>query len=214
MWAGRRSDHVWFSPLFSFCLFVFTLFFRCVTALLKRFTVDLLVGCTALLLCVCVFLCHMVLAVILLHFLLVFIRLCFLLHLRADFLSLFLLSNSIHERRTLHHSVSLYLCPPFIFSTPFCSGARWREREGGLVGVERNREGGGGGEMDRLGDSDKQSISRPNSPGRISLPPSLLPSFPPLYSFLLLFPHCPLIPSSSVSSFSLTFVPFNLTRVH
>lgn len=126
-------------PGCAFSVFVLFICLECAAVLLKRFTVDLLVGCTASLLSRSppLFLCHLVLTVILLHFLLVFIRLCFLLHLRTDFLSLFLLSNSIHERCTLHHSVSLYLCLPFIFSTPFCTRARWRE-EG------RNREGGGG----------------------------------------------------------------------
>lgn len=82
------------------------------------------------------------------------------------FISFFLLSNSIHERCTLHHSVSLYLFLSSFFSIPFCTGGRREERR---VWV---------GEMDRLGDSDKRSISRPSSPGRttpIDPPISLFP---------------------------------------
>lgn len=84
--------------------------------------------------------CHLLLTVILLHFLLLFICLCFLLHLLADSLSLSLLSNSIYERCTLHHSVSLYISLPFIFSTPFSSTAGWRNKK-----RERKRVGEGGG---------------------------------------------------------------------
>lgn len=118
------------------------------------------------------------LTVILVHFLLAFICFYFLLHLCSDFLSLLPLSNSIHERCTLHHSVSLYLCLPFIFSTPFCATVSWRE---GKRERERKKQREGGrereSEMDRLGDSDKRSISRPNSPGRT----------PPHYLLSILF---------------------------
>lgn len=93
---------------------------------------------------------------------------------RSDFPSLFLLSNSIHERGTLHHSVSLYLCLPFIFSTPFCTTAGGREGGRKRQGRERERE------MDRLGGGDKRSISRPNSRRRASFPPALPPLSTPL----------------------------------
>ena len=118
-----------------------------------------------------------------------------------------LLSNSIHERCTLHHSVSLYLCLPFIFSTPFCTRERWKEGGGDGWEGERNRERERReGEMDRLGDSDKRSISRPNCPGRIPPP---LPS-PHLHSILLFSTPR----SSSLASLPLTFVLFKLTGVH
>lgn len=139
--------------LYCFCFsrFVLFIYLKCADVLLKRFTVDSLVVCTASLLSLSLFLslflCHLALTVILLHFLLVFILLCFLLHLRTDFLSLFLLSNSIHERCTLHHSVSLYLCLPFIFSTPFCTRARWKEG-----GRKKQRDGWGERERKRWTD--------------------------------------------------------------
>lgn len=47
---------------------------------------------------------------------------------RPDFPALLLLSNSIHEGAILHHSVSLYLCLPFIFPTPFCTVEGGRDR--------------------------------------------------------------------------------------
>lgn len=130
-----------------------------------------------------------------LRFLLVFICLCFLLHLRTAFLSFLLLSNSIHERCTLHHSVSLYLFLSSFFFMPFCTRAKWR-RKG-------RRRGWWVGEMDRLGDSDKGSISRPSSPGRTTPrdPPSISVS-PHLHSILLLF-H-----STHLLLFPLFFVAF------
>lgn len=64
----------------------------------------------------------------------------FLLHRRTDFPSLSFLSNSIHERYTLHHSVCLYLCLPFIFSTPFCTRER-RQKGAGGGGINRKRWG-------------------------------------------------------------------------
>lgn len=124
------------------------------------------------------------LTVILLHFLLAFICFYFLLHLCSDFLSLLLLSNSIHERCTLHHSVSLYLCLPFIFSTPFCATVSWRKGERKKE-TERRRKRER--EMDRLGDSYKRSISRPNSPGRT----------PPHYLLSILF-HSTLLDKPSL----------------
>lgn len=117
------TSHLVFS---AFCLFVLFIYLNCTAVHLQRFTRRFIVRLSSIP-SLARFLCHLVLTVILLHFLLVFICLCFLLHLFTDFLSLFLLSNSIHERCTLHHSVSLYLCLPFIFSTPLYARVRWRE---------------------------------------------------------------------------------------
>lgn len=88
------------------------------------------------------------------------------------------------------HSIILspyiFVCPSF---SPHLSAPRGRE--GGRE--RRSREG----EMDRLGDGDKRSISRPNSRGR--RPPS---------------PLAPLLQAPPPSSVPVTFVPCRLTRVH
>lgn len=84
------------------------------------------------------------------------------------------------------HSIILspyiFVCPSF---SPHLSAPRGRE------GGSRERE------MDRLGDGDKRSISRPNSRGRRPLPPL-----------------APLLQAPPPSSMPLTFVPCRLTRVH
>lgn len=94
------------------------------------------------------------------------------------------------------HSIILspyiFLCPSFSLhlSAPRQGGGTRREKEREWV-----REGEGEeGEMDRLGDSDKRSIPRPNSPGRSFSPlPSSTPSslqFFFSFSFFSLFsPH-------------------------
>lgn len=106
---------------------------------------------------------------------------------RSDFPSLFLLSNSIHERGHTPSFCLLISLSALHFLHTFL------HHEGGRGGERRSREG----EMDRLGDGDKRSISRPNSPGRC--PP------PPL---------APLLQAPPPSSVPVTFVPCRLTRVH
>lgn len=133
VFAWLLNQHIWL-VFFCFCLFLWFIYLPCCCASEKVYCS--LIGRLNSILSLTLFRCHLVLTVILLRFLLVFICLWFLLHLYTHFLSLFLHSNSIHEKCTLHHSVSLYLCLPFIFSTPFCTGVRWGE-EGRKIQRER-----------------------------------------------------------------------------
>lgn len=180
--SNEGSQVVWscaILSLFSFSLFVLFIYLKNATVPLKRFTVDLLVGCTPSLLFLCFSVTWCLLSFHLSFcwslFAFVFYSISALTS-SPSFSSLILFMRGAHS---IILSPYISVCPSFSLhlSAPEWDGGReWGKGE-------RNREKGEKrGEMDRLGDSDKRSISRPNSPGRISLPASLALPSPPLFS--------------------------------